>query len=599
MTLASLDAWAAAPGQREAEKQQRAHVVKKLTTNHFLRSRKLRPLKDLNLDDQNHLTSLPDGITVSRNLSLSCCGSLRSLPAGLSVGNCLDLSYCNSLTHLPEGLAISGYCSLRSCSSLTHLPDEFVVMGGLDMGDCSALIQLPTELNVGGHLDLSDCSSLRRLGERSSVGGNLILTRCSSLTHLPEDLLLSASTRSEFLLSVRDCRSLTGLPDCVVTHLKYNDRGNYYLDSVGSRISLGAVERNCARIDATAAEFIRRAQRESVWDDAQEVDDGTEADGASTPPAAAIGFWRALVSSASGRDHLDEAAVQDLHANPQQLTSLVKFLNRLRETAEYKNLYSRPQFAQRVVDLIAQIAASEDLAAVCHERIGEALESCGDRVSWAMNQLELAVRVHQAEKKASPEQELRALGRSLLRLQVVHQHAAAKVERLRKADSIEVYLAFESRLTVPLRLPLRTTDMLYERTADVSRAELGAATKAAQKADADPRQVEDFLASWQPWQNFLRRQQAAACTWQGLPALPQGARVDGTEVCVLTQESVADLQAGGGQVAAMQDPRGQWEPYDYKKLLQWWVQRGTHPVLGTSMQLESFHRVEVPAALPD
>jgi hypothetical protein len=246
--------------------------------------------------------------------------------------------------------------------------------------------------------------------------------------------------------------------------------------------------------------------------------------------------------------------------------------------------------AQRVVGLTNLLATSESLAALCHERIGQALESCGDRVIWAMNQLELTLRVHQAQQGGAPEQELRNLGRSLLRLQVVHQHAAAKVETLRVVDPIEVYLAYETRLAQPLELPLSTQEMLYERCSNITAADLDAASQAATQADTDPRQVEAYLSTWAPWQGLLRRQRAAACDWQRLQPLPRGATIHGGQVCILTQETVAELQASGSQVAALQNARGQWEPYDFNSLMEWWVQQGTHPVQRTPMRLEDIHR---------
>jgi hypothetical protein len=40
------------------------------------------------------------------------------------------------------------------------------------------------------------------------------------------------------------------------------------------------------------------------------------------------------------------------------------------------------------------------------ERIGLALENCGDRVTWAMSKAELTVLVHQAQQSGAPEQQL-------------------------------------------------------------------------------------------------------------------------------------------------------------------------------------------------
>jgi hypothetical protein len=621
MTLESLDAWVAAPGQSVAEKRQRQRLANVLTVKPLLKPRKLlERINDLDLTNQPNLTSLPDGLTVRGSLFLCGLYSLKSLPRGLTVGGNMDAGYCTSLTQVPVGLVVAGDLHLTSCTSLTRLPEGLLVGGSLSVAGCTALLQLPRFLTVGGDLNAFSCLSLRQVSEGLYVGGELglkncrsllelptglcirdalYLDHCISLRHLPEDLTFTGLRN---ILSVWGCTSLTQLPDSVVRCFLHGRSGLFFCHMNDSGIPDGYVNRAIARIEAANDHFTHRLQNERAGQSAQVADSGQEVDasqgGQSTVLAFAIDFWRALAFAGSGRDKLDGVAAQNLHADLPQLASFVTFLHRLRETADYKNMHSRHLFAQRVVGLIAQIAASKDLAALCHERIGEALESCGDRVSWAMNQLELAVRVHLTERSAAPEQELRSLGRSLLRLQVVHQHAAVKVERLKKADPIEIYLAFESKLAKLLDLPLSTREMLYERTANVSKGELKAATRAAQHADADPRQVEAFFAAWQPWQDFTRRQQAAACTWQGLPAMPYGARLDGTELCILTQESVADLQAGGSQVAAMQDPRGEWEAYDFKALLEWWAQHGTHPVRRSPMPLEIIHRVEALPAPP-
>jgi hypothetical protein len=469
MTMESLEAWAAAPGQSRAEKKERATVVERLTTKEIFKERTLAKIKDLNLANMRHLTSLPEGLSVAGTATLMGCTALTQLPEGLSVGDSLNLSGCTSLRQIPH-----------------------------------RVLQWP----------------LRPNGRRHQI-------------------ILTGSGISE-------------------------DEGQ----------ALG-------RIAGPGVQLIHDVRENRSADSARFTD-----------LPAAIGFWLPLAAPGAREANLNRASAPVVHGGPQQLDSFLDFLSRLRGTADYQNRQSRPLLAQRIVSLIDQVAASESLAALCHERIGQALESCGDRVIWAMNQLELTVRVHQAQQGSAPEQELRDLGRSLLRLQVVHQHAAAKVVSLTVVDPIEVYLAYETKLAQPLGLPLSTQGMLYERSSNVSEADLEAASQAAKQAD--PQQVEAFLASWEPWQGLVRRQQAEACTWQRLPLAPQGARLDPDQVCILTQETVAELQANGTHVAAVRDARGQWEPYDFASLLQWWAQQGTHPVQRTPMRLEDMHRMDDP-----
>jgi hypothetical protein len=527
----------------------------------------------------HHLTSLPSGISITGYLDLSDCTALTQLPEGISVRG-LILSGCTALTQLPERLSVhGGYIQLDGCTALTRLPERLSLGGSsLNLSGCTALTQLSEGLSRMGRLDLSGCTALTQLPEGLSVGGRLIMSGCTSLTRLPERLSVEGD------MDLSGCTSLTQLPANVLQwRLRSHDRP-HIIDLAGSGISQAAVQ------------AMRRVAGEGVQLIFNVHEEHPASGGRFADLTAAMAFWRPLAGSGTPTES-DGDTAPDLHTDPQQLNSFLAFLERLIGTADYQNINSRPLLAQRVVGLTNQLATSESLAALCHERIGQALESCGDRVVWAMNQLELTVRVHQAQQGSAPEQELRDLGRSLLRLQVVHQHAAAKVASLRVVDPIEVYLAYETRLAQPLGLPLSTQGMLYEACSNVTEKDLNKASRAAQQADADPRQVEAYLATWEPWQGLMRRQQAEACPWQSLPTMPRGTRIDETQICVLTQETAADLQAGGKDLAAVRNGSGAWEPYDFDSLLEWWVQQGTHPVHRTPMQLKDIHRAGGAATL--
>jgi hypothetical protein len=552
MTMKSLKAWAKERGQSKQEKMDRELVVWLLTDKSFLKPRTLKKIENLELNEREYLTSLPPGLSVPGYLGINNCTALTHLPKGLSVGGSCDLFYCPALTQVPEGLSIGI---------------------SLQIAVCPALTQLPAGLSIPHDLTLSSCSALTQLPEGLSVGRDLILDRCISLAQLPEGLSVGGR------MSLRNCTSLTQLPEYVLQWPVRNNGRPHDIDLSGSGIYAQRAQA-LARIAGPGVQLIHDVREERRANNAQF---------ANLP--AAMDFWRTLASSEAQRAAPNNGTASNLNADPQQRGSFLLFLNRLRDTADYQNVSSRPLLAQRIVGLIDQLAASERLAALCHERIGQALESCGDRVIWAMNQLELAVHVHQAQQGSTPEQALRTLGQSLLRLQVVHQHAAAKVASLRVVDPIEVYLAYETRLAQPLGLPLSTRGMLYERCANVDKADLDAASRAAKQADADPRQVEAYLSAWEPWQGLMRRQQAEACTWQNLPPLDQGVELNADQVCILTQETVEDLQASGSQVAALRDANGQWKPYEFKSLLRWWAQQGTHPVQRTPMRLEDVRRM--------
>jgi hypothetical protein len=592
--------------------------------------------KNLDLNSCTGLTQLPEGLTVGGDLDLINCSALTHLPEGLAVGGNLDLRNCTALTQLPEGLtaggrslhgyglldqlieglassaevymggdsavaqahekrAVAGNLNLAGCTALTRLPDALAVAGNLTLSGCTALVRLPEGLAVTGHLRLNGCTALVELPEGLSLQGHFVLSGCSSLAQL------SARLKVEGRLVLRGCTALAELPDDLFVGLEMNLSGCTSLTQLPEAVlewplqadgQPHVIDVSHSGIDEARLEALRRVVGAGVQLSHSANEEPMTVGQQFASLRAAMAFWQSLAPIGARHTESENEIAPDPHADPAQLTSFLDFLGRLHGTADFKNINSRPRLAQRIVDLTKQIAASKSLAAVCHERIGQALESCGDRVSWTMNQLEITVRVHQAQQGGAPEKELRALARSLLRLQIVHQHAAAKVASLRVVDPIEVYLVYETHLTEPLGLPLTTQGMLYARLSKVTGADVRAASRAAKQADADPQQVESYLATWEPWQALLRRQQAEACDWQRLPPLPRGEGLDAAQVCVLTQETVADLQASGNDVVGVRNARGQWEPYDFHSLLKWWTQQATHPVQRTPMRLEDLHRTD-------
>jgi hypothetical protein len=657
LSVKSLSAWAAAPGQLPSEKIERAAVVSELTDSSFLRGRTLKPVHNLDLTSKRNLTSLPEGLSIpgdlimrgwpalarlprglsiGGSLSLIDCPILTQIPEGISVAGNLNISNCNALAQLPKGLSIKGSLNLRGCTALIRLPDKLSIGDNLYVLGCTALAQLPESLSIKGSLDLWGCNALAQLPAGLSIRRNLNVWGCTALTQLPQDVSIRRN------LTLRDCTALAGLPEelsisgqldlggctaltqlpddlSVAGHLKLNGctglaalpeglvvegemnlSGCTSLSQLPEHVLQWPLQRDGhPHIIDISGSGIGEASLLGLQNTAgagvQLVCGVREVRSPANPQFAslsgAMAFWRPLASSRPQTAIPNGDPTPVLHADPRQLADFLSFLDRLRGTADYQNGRSRPLLARRIVGLIDELAASESLAALCHERVGQALESCGDRVIWALNQLELTVRVHQAQQGSAPEQELRNLGRSLLRLQVVHQHAAEKVATLRSVDPIEVYLAYETRLAQPLELPLSTREMLYERSSMITAVDLEAASLAAREADADPQQIEAYLATWEPWQALSRRQQAGACTWQGLPELPPGAQIDGDQVCVVTQETLADLQASGNDVAAVRDLSGRWRPYDFVSLLKWWSEQGTHPVHGNPMRLEDIHRL--------
>lgn len=208
LTLASLDAWAAAPGQTAQESAERAELVSRLTRPGCLGERSLYVPENLLLSRSAHLTTLPEGLRVKGNLQLSCCTALRSLPAGLHVGGNLDLSGCTSIVALPTGITVGYTLDISGCTALVALPTELTIGQSLKASDCSALARIPADMRLKypGVINLSRCTSLVELPAGLGRANQLGLFGCTALVKLPADMHVSRD------LDLSNCPALTALP---------------------------------------------------------------------------------------------------------------------------------------------------------------------------------------------------------------------------------------------------------------------------------------------------------------------------------------------------------------------------------------------------
>ena len=85
----------------------------------------------------------------------------------------------------------------------------------------------------------------------------------------------------------------------------------------------------------------------------------------------------------------------------------------LQNTPDYSNDAAKSRLAQRVVNLFKNMSEDEDLRDLAVEKIESGLTSCDERVAHSMDDLEILLKVHLAQKSES-EDKLRALGNILL-----------------------------------------------------------------------------------------------------------------------------------------------------------------------------------------
>jgi hypothetical protein len=82
------------------------------------------------------------------------------------------------------------------------------------------------------------------------------------------------------------------------------------------------------------------------------------------------------------------------------------------------------------------------------------MTSCEDRLIAGMHQVEQGLRVR-AARSTNNLAELRKLGLGELKLQVVRDHAQAKVNSLVAVDEAEVYLVYQKAASAPSRIAQR------------------------------------------------------------------------------------------------------------------------------------------------
>jgi len=201
-------------------------------------------LKDVNLSNCEHITSLPD-LSKARDLerlNLQFCTSLVKVPLSiqhLDKLNDLDLRGCTSLINLPsrinsrclKSLNLSGCANLKKCpetarkltylnlneTDVVELPQSIGELSGLvalNLKNCKLLVNLPENMNLLASLllvDISGCSSISRLPDFSENIRYLYLNG-TAIEELPSSI---GDLRKLIYLDLVGCKRLKNLPSAV------------------------------------------------------------------------------------------------------------------------------------------------------------------------------------------------------------------------------------------------------------------------------------------------------------------------------------------------------------------------------------------------
>jgi len=478
---------------------------------------------DLKLCSCSSLTALPEQFAVGGNLGLRCCSALTALPSNINLGGDLDLYGCTALTVFPESLKVPRDLAFGACSSVAVLPTELTVGGNLSISSGQALLELPKRLTAGsltllsstltaypgnfevaGELDLSQCKMLRSLPKRLTVDGSFSLAGCTRLTALPDGLNVKGS------LNVNGCSALTALPARLSIGANLHLNGCPNLKSLPSQIlSWPAPTANykgnppsnekhhsvfldrsgfsedtltwLAKVDAPYVRIKADLQR-STAEACSSLSFKTIAE--------AFSFWE---HASAGRKGRQTACTSELRLSSAKTVIALQYLSELGNVKELGIAETRRALAERVMKVISLLNNVECRGAVI-QCMKDTLDVCFDKPIWALNQLTLVGLISRACKN---QDKLRALGRRVMNLQIVHEHVQKKIDAAHWLDEVCLYLCFETELHETLSLPVDSTSLEAPSHMKVTCAELKAVENEALGVSEEA--FEEWLSSWVEW----------------------------------------------------------------------------------------------------
>lgn len=241
--------------------------------------------------------------------------------------------------------------------------------------------------------------------------------------------------------------------------------------------------------------------------------------------AQALQFWVNETKDFSYK--MPELELRDAEAD------VLNFLGKLTVTAEYKNQTTRPFLAKRVVEVFTAMQADVELRDLATGIISIGLESCGDRVISALDQIELQMKLHAVKKMEVADEQvaLTKLANGFLLLAMIQEKIQKLLLEFPELDEIGLHLALQIRLAKCCELPVSTTTMLFSGCVGVPVATIDKAVVEIVNECTDQRK-EQFRTRWQPWMECTRAHEA-------LPAyesLPEIAKAFSGDVCAISQE---------------------------------------------------------------
>ena len=164
-------------------------------------------------------------------------------------------------------------------------------------------------------------------------------------------------------------------------------------------------------------------------------------------------------------------------------TQFAQFLGRLRETSEYLNVNTKPNFQERVENLLRQLQNNPELRATCFNLAQDAVDTCGDRVALRLLNMETVCLDKRMEtdintgKFDNDPQPVLNYCKAQYRQQILADAASAKIKTLNFCDEIEVRLGFIVAFSREFKLTAQMDTLLYAACSNIAPEDIYEARK--------------------------------------------------------------------------------------------------------------------------
>ena len=191
------------------------------------------------------------------------------------------------------------------------------------------------------------------------------------------------------------------------------------------------------------------------------------------------------------------------------------FLERIRETAEYKDSRLRPELAGRICRLLDRLPGNDALRRQCFALATNTVGECQDQVAVCLEEMERCALCSDASDGTLDQAQIYALGIKMLKMEELKAVCTKFIERYPSTDAVELHLALSRQLGNAVDLPSAPPKIHYDDSVEISSPQWSEILERVNTAGSDRERQIALLAKWGPWQASLERQAfpalSAAC----------------------------------------------------------------------------------------